>query len=287
MLPPSNPAPYPQAQPAPAVARSFYIRLSPPAVTYSLIGINLAVFVATIVYGWVVYGTWNGSQNINVLVDMGAKVNEYIALGEWWRLLTAMFLHIGVLHLMFNLYALYAIGALVEGYFGHLRFAVIYLLGGLFGSLASYAFSSSISAGASGAIFAITGAAGVYFFRYRDNFGSRGRAVLQNIILVLVINLAFGLAGQGVDNWGHIGGLVGGAVLAWGLLPHYQLPTPQPSMESGLMQPDLMPARRDLAMTVRHRPLPEAAWVAVVAVLLIAGVWAATSMHLERLAPLL
>lgn len=262
-----------------AARRSFYIKLSPPTVTYVLIFANIAMFVATIAYGWLVYGTFNGSQNISVLVDLGAKVNEYIAAGEWWRLFTAMFLHIGVLHLLFNLYALYAIGALVEGYFGHLRFALIYLLGGLFGSLGSYAFSPSISAGASGAIFAITGAAAVYFFRYRDNFGARGRAVLQNIVLVIVINMAFGIAGQGVDNWGHFGGLVGGLVLAWGLLPHYRLPD-APVLE---WNADGTLARRDLAMTVRHRPAVEMAWVAGVALLLVAGVWAATSMHMGSL----
>lgn len=272
-----------------AALRSFRIPLAPPTVTYILIFANIAMFVVTIVFGWVQYRTFNGSQNIDVLVALGAKVNEYIALGEWWRLFSAMFLHIGVLHLLFNLYALYAIGTLVEGYFGHLRFAVIYLLGGLFGSLGSYAFSPSISAGASGAIFAITGAAAVYFFRYRDNFGAHGRAVLQNIVLVIVINMAFGIAGQGVDNWGHFGGLVGGVLLAWGLLPRYQAPEPAPLvMRDGLlvMQTPALP-QQARAMEIVHRPLAETAWVVLVTLLLVAGVWAATSMHLSRLQELL
>ncbi len=100
---------------------------------------------------------------MRVLIDVGAKVNEAIAIGQTWRLFTAMFIHIGVFHLLVNLYALYALGPLVEGYFGHARFLAIYLVGGLFGSLASYAFSDAVSAGASGAIFGLAGAITVFF----------------------------------------------------------------------------------------------------------------------------
>jgi rhomboid protease GluP len=283
ILPPAARSTQP-AGPTPGL-RNFRIPLAPPTITYTLIFANIAMFVATLIYGYVHYRTLNGSQDVNVLIDMGAKVNEYIALGEYWRLLSAMFLHIGVLHLLFNLYALYIIGTLIEGYFGHLRFAVIYGLGGLFGSLGSYAFSESVSAGASGAIFAITGAAAVYFFRYRDNFGAHGRAVLQNIVLVIVINMAFGIAGRGVDNWGHFGGLVGGVLLAWGLLPRYQAPAPAPLVwQDGMIVPRgvaLSPQAQ--AMEIVHRPLVEATWVALVTLLFAAGVWGATSMHMARL----
>src|SRR5690606_2201197 len=93
------------------------------------------------------------SPSIEVLVLMGAKVNEYIAQGEVWRLFTAIFLHGGVVHVMFNLYALYALGPLLEGYTGHTRFLTIFLVSGLYGSLFSYALSGPVSVGASGAIF--------------------------------------------------------------------------------------------------------------------------------------
>ena len=86
----------------------------------------------------------------------------------------------------------------------------------MFGSLLSYAFSQSISVGASGAIFGIIGATTVYFFRYRNNFGAQGRAILQNMIVVIVINLIFGFSAGYIDNWGHIGGLLGGALVAIG-----------------------------------------------------------------------
>ncbi len=266
--------------------RNFAIRLAPPTLTYFFIGACLAVFFVEIGYGFWRYNTWTGSQNITVLVDLGAKVNQYILQGAYWRLFTAMFLHIGVMHLLFNMWALFAIGRLVEAYYGHTRYAIIYLLGGLFGSLASYAFSESVSAGASGAVFALTGATSVYFFRYRDNFGAHGRAVLQNMLFIIVINLAFGFAGSGVDNWGHIGGLVGGLLLAWGLLPQYAPPrslldpTAPPLSVAELMDPAR--AQQPLYMQVKQRTSAEAVWVLLVAALFVAGMYGATLINLAR-----
>ncbi|GIV76066.1 rhomboid family intramembrane serine protease [Litorilinea aerophila] len=244
----------------------FFIRLRPPWLTRVLLVSNLVVFVAMVVYGIVVYNDLNGTQNIYVLRTFGMKVNELIAQGEVWRLFTAMFLHIGVFHLLFNLYALYALGPMVEGYFGHLRFLAIYLLGGLFGSLASYAFSPVPSAGASGAIFGLAGAITVYFLRYRENFGPRGRAILQNMLIVIAINLFFGLSVPGIDNWGHLGGLAGGALVSWGLLPRYRPPAfivfgPQ-------------------ALEEEPRTWQEVAWVLFCLALLIAGLQIATSRML-------
>jgi rhomboid protease GluP len=219
-----------------------------------------------IAYGWFAYGTLNGSQDIRVLRDLGAKFNELVAAGETWRLFTAMFLHIGVLHLLFNLYALNALGPLVEGYFGHVRFLAIYLLAGLYGSLASYAFSPAASAGASGAIFGLAGATTVYFLRYRDNFGARGRAILQNMLVVLAVNLVFGFVAPGIDNWGHMGGLVGGVVLAAGLLPKYRAPV--------VMAPGAYPLAEE------SRGLIELTWVVLWSVVWWLGVQWATAQFL-------
>lgn len=202
----------------------FVLRQAPPHVTRFMLAANVLVFIAMIVYGYLTYGNINGTEDSRVLMAFGAKINELVAAGQVWRLFTAMFLHIGVIHLLFNLYALNALGPLVEGYFGHARFTAIYLIGGLFGSLASYAFSPAPSAGASGAIFALAGAITVYFLKYRENFGARGRAILNNMLIVIGINLVFGLAQPGIDNWGHMGGLVGGALVTFGLLPIYQRP---------------------------------------------------------------
>lgn len=202
----------------------FVIRQSPPYVTRFMLAANVVVFVITVIYGYLTYGTINGSEDPRVLFFFGAKINQLVAAGEVWRLFTAMFLHNGVLHLLFNLYAINALGPLVESYFGHYRFAAIYLIGGLFGSLASYAFSPAPSVGASGAVFALAGSITVYFIKYRENYGARGRAILNNMFLVIVINLVFGLSQSGIDNWGHMGGLVGGALVTYGVLPQYQHP---------------------------------------------------------------
>ncbi|MEZ4859979.1 MAG: rhomboid family intramembrane serine protease [Caldilineaceae bacterium] len=203
----------------------FYIARVPPTWTRILLGCNIAVFVAMIIYGFVVYQDWNGTENPYVLIFFGAKVNQLVAAGEVWRLFTAMFIHIGVIHLLFNLYALNILGPLVEGFFGHRRFLFIYVIGGLWGSVASYAFSPALSAGASGAIFGLVGATTVYFLRYRENFGARGRAIVQNMVIVIAINLFLGLSSPGIDNWGHMGGLIGGAIIGYGLIPVYAAPS--------------------------------------------------------------
>lgn len=202
----------------------FYIRLTPPTLTRVLLVANVVVFVGMIAYGYWALGTWNGTQDGRVLYFFGAKDNAAIDAGETWRLFTAMFIHIGPLHLLFNLYALNALGPMVEGYFGHMRFAAIYLVAGLAGSVASYWQTDVLSAGASGAIFGLAGAITVYFFKYRENFGVRGRAILQNMLVIIGFNLVLGFSVPGIDNWGHIGGLVGGALMAIGLLPQYQRP---------------------------------------------------------------
>jgi rhomboid protease GluP len=221
--------PLPEARPEPPYAAAgsrpqYYIRLTPPTLTRVLLAANVAVFVGMIVYGYWAFGTWDGTQDGRVLLTFGAKDNVAIDAGEIWRLFTAMFIHIGPLHLLFNLYALNALGPMVEGYFGHSRFAAIYLVAGLAGSVASYWRTDALSAGASGAIFGLAGAITVYFFKYRENFGARGRAILQNMLVIIGFNLVLGYSMPGIDNWGHIGGLIGGALMAVGLLPQYQRP---------------------------------------------------------------
>jgi membrane associated rhomboid family serine protease len=288
LTPQPDPQPDPRDLAAPGPARAatpdptggsplgrprFYIPVVKPYVTYGLVAANLIVFVLAFVYGLVNYGVWTGSLDMRVLVDLGAKVNELVTLGQTWRLFTAMFLHIGPLHLLFNLYALFAIGTLIEGYYGHVRYALIYFLGGLLGSVASYAFTTAPSAGASGGIFAITGATAVYFFRYRENFGTRGRAVLQNMLLIIVVNLAFGFAGSGVDNWGHTGGLFGGVVVAWGLLPRYRVPA--------------VVRYGDQPMEVVHRPVAELVWVALCVALLAGFFYWARSTQIDAVLQLL
>jgi rhomboid protease GluP len=241
--------------PEPPPPPQFTIPISGPTVGRIVLGIDLLVFVAMILYGFAFYGIWDGPQNLRVLYDFGAKWNPAILQGEFWRLFTSMFLHIGAIHLLFNMYALYVLGPFVEGYFGHWRFLTIYIIGGLFGSVASFAFSPALSAGASGAIFGLLGAVTIYFFRYREHFGARGRAILQNMLFVIGINLVLGLTIPGIDNWAHMGGLLGGAFTAWGLLPQYRLPQ--------IVRPGVQP------MEVVHRPAAEIGWTLFCVMLLI------------------
>jgi rhomboid protease GluP len=194
---------------------TYAIPLSRPIATWVLLGSIVLVFVAETLAG--------GSTNTDVLVHLGAKVTTLVAEGQYWRLFTSMFLHIGITHLFFNGYALFIIGTELERILGAVRFLAIYLLSGLFGSLASYAFTSNLSAGASGAIFGLIGALAAFFLLHRERLGSWGRARLANIAFLIVINLFFGFTQPGIDNLAHLGGLVSGFGLGWAMAPRYQL----------------------------------------------------------------
>jgi rhomboid protease GluP len=192
---------------------SFLLPLYKPVVTWILLAIIGVVFVIETLLG--------GSTSVAVLVLMGAKVDVLIAAGQYWRLFTSMFLHIGLLHLFFNGYALVVIGTEIERILGWGRFLTIYLLSGLLGALASYALSPSVSAGASGAIFGLIGALAAFFVLHRQRLGSWGRRRLGNIIFLIAINLFFGFTQPGIDNWAHMGGLLSGFGLGWAMAPRY------------------------------------------------------------------
>ena len=194
---------------------SYRLPLSRPIVTWILLAILVIVFAGETVAG--------GSTEIDVLVRMGAKVTPLIAAGEYWRLLTSMFLHIGLMHLAFNAYALIILGTELERLYGPGRLVAIYLFSGLFGSLASYAFSYNLAAGASGAIFGLIGALAAFFLVHRERLGTYGRTRLANIAFLIAVNLFFGFTQTGIDNFAHIGGLLSGLALGWALVPKYQL----------------------------------------------------------------
>lgn len=175
-------------------------------VTYTLILINLAVFLLMTLAG--------GSANYKILILFGAKVNVLIEAGQYWRLLTSVFIHIGFTHLLFNIYALIALGKFTEKIFGHGKMIFIYLFSGLTGSLFSFLFSPSISAGASGAIFGLLGALVAYGWKNSLLWRS---GLITNLLIVLGINLFFGLVAQGIDNYAHLGGLLGGILCGFAL----------------------------------------------------------------------
>lgn len=174
-----------------------------PLFTYVFIAIQVAVFLWLQLNG--------GSTNTATLIKYGAKVNQLIYEGEWWRFITPIFVHIGFLHLAMNTLALYFLGTAVERLYGNGRFLFIYLFAGTAGVIASFIFSPSLSAGASGAIFGCFGALLYFGVTFPKLFF---RTMGLNLFVVLGINLMFGFSVSGIDNAGHLGGLTGGFLAA-------------------------------------------------------------------------
>ena len=181
--------------------------------TMIFIGINVGVFVLMSLAG----GFAMTSVDPQVLLGFGAKQNNLIAeQHEYWRLITSIFIHIGVIHLLLNNYALWIIGQEIERIYGSARFVVLYLATGIVGSLGSYFFNpQATSAGASGAIFGLFGVMAAFAFRYRKEIPEfLSRDIKRRVIPVIFINLVFGFSVRIVDNAAHIGGLLAGIALA-------------------------------------------------------------------------
>jgi rhomboid protease GluP len=176
----------------------------PRSATAVILGINLIVFAVELALG--------GSTSIDVLVRMGAMVPILVAQGEYWRLVTAMFLHVGLLHLAFNSFGLYLFGSLIEGVLGSARFIAIYLVTGVCAAAASFAFSpaGTAAAGASGAVFGLLGA--WLAFNVRRRSLSLAQTNIQGALVLIGINLAMGFLLPGIDNLAHLGGLAAGVV---------------------------------------------------------------------------
>lgn len=189
--------------------------------TYILIAIIAIIWLVMLSLG----GLQNGEMSRAIMIAFGANVGGLILQGQTWRLFTSMFLHWSWAHILFNLYALYVIGLDTERLYGADRFIVIYILAGLFGSLASVASRGPyvLSAGASGAIFGLIGMELAYFLIHHRAFGAFGRAQLTNIVVIIIINLFFGLTIPNIDNLAHLGGLVSGFALGYGLAPRYEV----------------------------------------------------------------
>ena len=189
----------------------------PLVVTWALLGANIAI--------WLVLTIAGGSEDSDVLLDFGAMFGPLIANGEYWRLFTAMFLHVGVYHLAFNGFALFIFGPLVERAYGPVRFVTIYVLAGLFGSVASYLMNSiSIGAGASGAIFGVLGALAAFFVTQRKTMsGGMAQRSLVGLVVLAGINIIYGFVSPGIDNWAHIGGLAAGFILGLALAPEFRM----------------------------------------------------------------
>lgn len=178
-----------------------------PIITVSLIIINVIIFILMYIFG-------KGSQDAFTLIKFGAFQKDLILGGEYYRLITSAFLHIGIFHLLFNCYALYVIGRQLESFLGKIKFLIIYLVSALCGSLMSMIFPISISAGASGAIFGLLGSLLYFGYNYRVYLGT---VLKSQIIPLILINLIFGFMVSGINNAAHIGGLIGGILITMSL----------------------------------------------------------------------
>ncbi|AMB98918.1 rhomboid family intramembrane serine protease [Aerococcus urinaehominis] len=178
-------------------------------VTWAFLAIQLLVFLLMEIQG--------GSTSSLVLLQFGARSNLLIDMGQYWRLITPIFIHIGFSHLLVNSLTLYYLGSLAEGVLGHWRFALFYLLAGLMGNALSYQFNpGAISAGASTSLFGLFALfiALKRIFPNHSGFQYLGSQYQALLLVNLLMNIFMG----GVDIWGHLGGALGGFLASYYML---------------------------------------------------------------------
>jgi rhomboid protease GluP len=213
-------------------ARALFSRATP--VTYALLAANIGVFLLMAIFS-------GGSEDTGTLIAFGAKTNRLLQSGEWFRLITPIFIHAGLLHLLLNSYALWVVGTQVEKLYGSARFLLIYLLSGIGGVAGSYYGQIYMqkpldlpSVGASGAIFGLFGVLAVVGFRYRREMPPAiRRAMTAGVLPVIAVNLFIGFSIPFIDNSAHIGGLLTGAALT--LIIPYIAPGREGVSKTGLL----------------------------------------------------
>lgn len=180
-----------------------------PVVTYTLIIINLLVYFIPILLG-----------NSDAVITYLGSYGPFVKMGEYYRLITAVFVHANLAHLLFNMYALWIIGMQLESFIGKWRYLVVYLFSAVCGSLLSVVVTpDALSVGASGAIFGLLGALLYFGYHYRVYLGT---VIKSQIIPLIAINLILGFMVPGIDNAAHIGGLIGGALMMIGVGVKYK-----------------------------------------------------------------
>jgi membrane associated rhomboid family serine protease len=192
------------------------------AVTMALISLNVAVYLAELAAGGTVDGTGNWIYDHGALVMNAIYANGQlagVAHGEWWRIVTAAFLHYGPLHLGINMFSLYYAGTLLEHVIGRWRFVLLYIASGIAGAAGALWLSpNAITVGASGAIFGILG--GLFVLERSRHIATGGQ-----VAGLIVLNLIFTFAVSNISVGGHLGGLIAGVALMW-LLLHFRRSAP-------------------------------------------------------------
>ncbi|HEX2193687.1 MAG TPA: rhomboid family intramembrane serine protease [Candidatus Limnocylindria bacterium] len=237
----------------------------PAYVTWAIVAINVLVFVADAAL--TSFASLDLMSFGGPLVELGAVNGHLVAQGEWWRIVTSAFLHLGLLHLAFNMYALWLFGPVIEQLYGHLEFLTLYMLCAIGGSVLTILLQpDSAAAGASGAIFGLFGLAFVVSRRRHLLLGPQARAILSQVGTLLVLNLFITfIAAERISWTGHVGGLAVGAVLGLLLAPRHA-----PTMGGMWRAADGSPltgaadaASRALAYAFVAATLAAGTWVAV------------------------
>ena len=172
-----------------------------PIITYILMALCIIMFIIS-----------GGGYSTEKLLIFGANWGMLVKAGQYYRLVTCMFLHAGIMHIVLNMYSLYIVGPRVEDFFGKWKYLLIYFISGISASLLSVGLNGDVIAvGASGAIFGLFGALLYFGYSYR---GYIGTIVKSQILPVVMYNLIIGFFIPGIDIWGHVGGLIGGLMAA-------------------------------------------------------------------------
>jgi rhomboid protease GluP len=249
-----TPSGYPKPEPPPPPSG---VRVTTPTLvpyaTYTLIGVTVLVFLL---------------QNLSTLLfktdylaAFGLKYGQFIRAGQVWRLVTPLFLHASILHIGFNMYALFTFGRGMESRFGRLRFLALYFLSGFAGNVLSFVMTPEASLGASTAVFGLLAAEGVFLYQNRELLHGQARSAITSLVYMAAINLMIGFTVQGVDNWGHIGGMLGGLLFAWFGAPYWKVEGFFPNLRvvderkgNGLLA-------GSLAVLIMFIPIAAAGWI--------------------------
>ena len=217
-----TPQQFPQSQPPRPIQVA--VPNVKPIAMYSILGFTVLVYLLQLAGQYLL--------NADVVTALGMKEDTLIRAGQLWRLITPVFLHASILHIGFNMYALFIYGRGIESRYGHGRFLLLYFLSAYAGNVMSFLLTVNPSLGASTAIFGLIAAEGVFIIQNRSLLGNRVSRSLFNLVYIAGINLLIGFTTTGVDNWGHVGGLLGGVLFAWFGGPRWKLEGFYPSVKS-------------------------------------------------------
>lgn len=225
----TGPDPVEPVQPRPA-PRRLALPIHRVWLTYALLGAIGLVFL-----GQLALAPFEGDAD--PIIEWGAKVNSLIVDGELWRLVTPIFIHASIVHFLFNAYALFVFGRTIESAYGALRFFLLFFFAGIGGTILSLWLNRSASVGASGAIFGLFAAEIVLLWRNRALLGEQANAGLRSLLVTAALNLVIAIVpGSRIDLWGHVGGALTGAVLAWWIGPFWRVTDSQSVLGSREIQ---------------------------------------------------